>query len=313
MAVQKYDIPRPEDEGGGFEARYWSPHNSPVLNDRGELVYIVHRVEDVTEYVRLQAHGSEMEAEILRRSKELQDANEKLRSANDAKNEFLSRVSHELRTPLTAIMGFGELLSLSDLDKQKQDWAQLILRAGRHLTALVDDVLEISRIEAGQLAISLGPVELDVLLSDVLALVRPLADARRVTIFPPEIHARSAYVLADKQRLKQVLINLLSNAVKYTATREKALIIVEAAPGDREVVISVSDNGVGFDMEYKDKLFGVFQRLHGADEFEGTGIGLATVRRIIARHGGETFAEGVLDGGATFSFSIPASGTAAEA
>jgi PAS domain S-box-containing protein len=317
MAVQKYDIRRPDAEGGGFEARYWSPHNSPVLNDRGELVYIVHRVEDVTEYVRLQAHGSEMEAEILRRSKELQDTNEKLRSANDAKNEFLSRVSHELRTPLTAIMGFGELLSLSDIDKQKQDWAQLILRAGRHLTALVDEVLEISRIEAGQLAISLGPVELEELLSDALGLVRPLADARRVTIFPPQIQARSAYVLADKQRLKQVLINLLSNAVKYNRKGGEVRVTV-ADNAEGGLRISVSDSGKGIPPESIEKLFVPFERLDAqAAGIEGTGLGLALSRSLAEAMRGTIGVESTPGEGSTFWVDLrrgePAAVVAAEA
>ncbi|HET7856702.1 MAG TPA: histidine kinase dimerization/phospho-acceptor domain-containing protein, partial [Gaiellaceae bacterium] len=128
MAVQKYDIRRPVDEGGGFEERYWSPLNSPVLDERGELAHIVHRVVDITEFVRLKEHDTEqealtaelrertarMETEILQRSKELHETNKELRAANAAKNEFLSRMSHELRTPLAAISGFSELLTLSD-------------------------------------------------------------------------------------------------------------------------------------------------------------------------------------------------------
>jgi signal transduction histidine kinase len=142
MSVQKYDIRRPDDEGGGFEVRYWSPHNSPVLDARGHLAYIVHRVEDVTEYVRLEERGSEQEQEILRRSAELQEANTELRRASTAKNDFLSRMSHELRTPLAAIGGFGELLTLAELDAEHVEWATLIVKASKHLTALVDDVLD---------------------------------------------------------------------------------------------------------------------------------------------------------------------------
>src|SRR5262245_48695798 len=114
MAVQKYDIQRPAEEGGGFEERYWSPRNMPVVDDQGELAYIIHRVQDVTEYVRLTERGTEQEAEIFLRTQELQRLNKELRGANLAKNDFLSRMSHELRTPLAAIMGFSELLELAD-------------------------------------------------------------------------------------------------------------------------------------------------------------------------------------------------------
>src|SRR5262249_54474828 len=137
MAVQQYDIRRPAEEGGGFEVRYWSPVNAPVLDGRNQLRYIVHQVEDVTEFVHLQEHGAEQEAvtsqlrertarmerEIVARSRELQRANEALRAANLAKNEFLSRMSHELRTPLAAISGFSELLTLSDIPEDKRPWA----------------------------------------------------------------------------------------------------------------------------------------------------------------------------------------------
>jgi PAS domain-containing protein len=142
MAVQKYDIRRPESEGGGFEERYWSPLNSPVLDERGQLAYIVHRVEDITEFVRLKEHDTKqealtaelrertarMETEILQRSRELHETNRELRAANAAKNEFLSRMSHELRTPLAAISGFSELLTLSDLDDDKREQVQMIFR-----------------------------------------------------------------------------------------------------------------------------------------------------------------------------------------
>jgi signal transduction histidine kinase len=138
MAVQQYDIRRPDAEGGGFEVRHWSPLNTPVLGADGELVYIIHRVEDVTEFVRLQERGSEqqqrnarMEAEILQRSKELQEANRKLRAANAAKSEFLSRMSHELRTPLNAILGFAQLLELDELTDEQRDSLDHIMSGGR--------------------------------------------------------------------------------------------------------------------------------------------------------------------------------------
>jgi signal transduction histidine kinase len=147
MAVQKYDIRRPPEDGGGFAVRYWSPANTPVLDDLRRLRYIIHQVSDVTGFVHaqqregeheaiageLRARAEQMQSEILRRSAELQEMNQQLRAANEAKNEFLSRTSHELRTPLTAILGFSELLTLSDENAQHREWSTAILKAGQHL------------------------------------------------------------------------------------------------------------------------------------------------------------------------------------
>src|SRR3954447_9348127 len=215
MAVQQYDIRRPEEEGGRFEERFWSSKNIPVPDEMGELAYIIHRVQDVTAFVRLTERGTEQEAEIFLRTQELQKLNAQLQAADRARNEFLSRMSHELRTPLAAIMGFSELFALADLDEQKSEWAATILRAGRHLLQLVDEVLDISRIEAGELSISVEPVAIAPLLADAIELIQPLAEGRRVTLHPPAIQDGSGYARADTQRLKQVMINLLSNAVKY--------------------------------------------------------------------------------------------------
>jgi signal transduction histidine kinase/ActR/RegA family two-component response regulator len=301
MAVQKYDIRRPPEEGGGFEVRYWSPVNSPVLDERRRVAYIIHRVEDVTEFVRLKELGVEqealtselraqaerMEAEIMRRSLELQDVNQQLRAANEAKNEFLSRMSHELRTPLAAIMGFSELLSLSDLDEDKQRWVAMMVTAGNHLLSLVNEVLDISRIESGQLSISLEPVTLVAVLDEALELVRPLADGEQVVIHPPVVSAGSGYVLADNQRLKQVLINLLANAIKYNRRGGEVRIAVEAQGPDR-VRVRVEDTGEGIAEASLSRLFVPFERLDAAASgVEGTGLGLALSRTLVEAMGGQ--------------------------
>ena len=160
MATQKYDIRRPD---GSFEVRYWSPVNSPVLDASGKLAYIIHRVEDVSALV---------------------EVNDQLKAANLAKDEFLSRMSHELRTPLTAVSGFSELLTLAELEPRQREWAGLIRSASQHLSRLIDDVLDISRIAAGQLSMSLEPVALGPLLHDVVELLRPLAGRNDVTLEP---------------------------------------------------------------------------------------------------------------------------------
>jgi signal transduction histidine kinase/ActR/RegA family two-component response regulator len=314
MAVQKYDIRRPPEQGGGFEARYWSPLNTPVLDGDGGLAYIIHRVEDVTEFVRMQEtenrqeavttelreRTSKMEAEILRRSQELQRANKALRAAGEAKNEFLSRVSHELRTPLTAIMGFGELLGMAELDSQKARWVSMIRRASDHLLGLVNDVLDISRIESGQFSISPEPVPVRPLLDEAFDLMRPLAERHEVELVPPPSLAGVGYVIADSQRLKQVVINLLSNAIKYNRPGGTARVSVTPAAEDR-IRISVADTGPGIDEAALPRLFVPFDRLGAAGTgIEGTGLGLSLSRNLVEAMGGTLGVRSALGAGSTF-------------
>jgi signal transduction histidine kinase len=303
MAVQKYDIKRPQEEGGGFEERYWSPKNTPVVDEAGELAYIIHRVEDVTEFVHLTERGTEQEAEIFLRGQELQRLNKELESANQAKNEFLSRMSHELRTPLAAIMGFSELLALSDLDERRQEWAGTILKAGQHLVRLVDEVLDISRIEAGELALSLGPVEIAGLLEDAVELVQPLADGRGIALQRPRISDGSGYVRADSQSLKQVLINLLSNAVKYNREGGEVRVSVYAVGSDR-MRIAVADTGPGIARESLTKLFTPFERLNAGSDVQGTGLGLALSRSLVEAMGGSIEVESTPGEGSTFTVEL---------
>jgi signal transduction histidine kinase/ActR/RegA family two-component response regulator len=319
MAVQKHSVRRPEAAGGGFEVRYWSPVNSPVPGPRGAL-YILHRVQNVTEYVRraeeqteeqgqtagLRQRAQHMEAEILARSGELRDANAALQAANDAKNEFLSRVSHELRTPLNAVLGFGELLSLGDITSEHSEWVTMILKAGRHLLHLLDDVLDISRIEAGHLSLSLEAVPVADVVADALDLVRPLASARSVRLAPTPAMPASQYVLADHQRLRQVLLNLLSNAVKYNRPAGAVTTAVQPVPGGR-VRISVTDTGHGISQHALGKLFTPFERLDAARTgIEGTGLGLALSRHLIQTMGGTAGVTSTLGMGSTFWVELPA-------
>jgi PAS domain S-box-containing protein len=310
MAVQKYDVQRPAEEGGGFEARYWSPVNSPVTDEHKRLRYIIHRVEDVTEFVRAQERAvasgelekrtERMEAEIVRRTVELQDANTRLRAANEAKDEFLSRMSHELRTPLAAVIGFSELLELGGPEEQQRRWTGQIHSAGKHLLTLVDEVLDISRIESGQLSISLEPVAVAPLLQDALELMAPLAESRRVTILPPVLPPRTGYVLADRQRLKQVVINLISNAIKYNREEGDVSIAVDAS-SDERVRISVSDTGAGIRADLLPKLFQPFERLDAAAAgIEGTGLGLALSRALVEAMGGKLGVDSTTGAGSTF-------------
>jgi signal transduction histidine kinase len=303
MAIGKYDIPRPEEEGGGFEKRFWSPKNLPVLDESGQLVYIIHRVEDVTEFVRLMDKRTEQEVEIYLRTQELQQLNEQLQAADQAKNEFLSRMSHELRTPLAAIMGFSELFALADLDEKKNEWAATLLRAGKHLLQLVDEVLDISRIEAGELSISVEPVAVQPLLADAMEMIQPMAEGRRVTIHKPDVGDGSRYVRADTQRLKQVLINLLSNAVKYN--REGGEVEISAVrTGSDQVRIGVKDTGPGIDPDSFEKLFTPFERLDAGADVQGTGLGLALSRSLVEAMQGSLTVSSAPGEGSTFTVEL---------
>ncbi len=294
MAVQKYDIRRPGTGGEVFEVRYWSPVNVPILGPDGKLTHIIHRVQDVTDYVMLQERQAEdeqltqalrtrtrqMEAEILARSRELQDANEALRAANEAKNDFLSRVSHELRTPMNTILGFGELLGLGELTGEQSDWVTMMLKAARHLLLLLDDVLDISRMEARNLSLSMEAVPVQALIADTLQLVGPLSIARGVQLSPVP-PAAGRHIYADHQRARQVLLNLLSNAIKYNHPGGRVTVTARDQPGDR-LRISVSDTGRGISEDGIGRLFTPFERLDaGLAGIEGTGLGLALSRQLV--------------------------------
>jgi signal transduction histidine kinase/FixJ family two-component response regulator len=313
MAVQKYDIRRPGTDGAEFEVRYWSPVNTPVLGPGGKLTHIIHRVQDVTDYVTLQqrqAEGQEltqvlqtrarqMEAEILARAQELQTANAALRAANEAKNDFLSRVSHELRTPMNAILGFGELLGLGDITAEHQEWVTMMLKAGRHLLLLLDDVLDISRMEGRNLSLSMEAVPVQRLLADALELARPLSTARGVHLDPVP-PAGGQHVHADHQRARQVLLNLLSNAIKYNHPGGKVTITTSEQPGE-QLRISVTDTGRGITEQDISRLFTPFERLDAAQAgIEGTGLGLALSRQLVQAMGGTMGVTSTLGQGSVF-------------
>jgi light-regulated signal transduction histidine kinase (bacteriophytochrome) len=212
-------------------------------------------------------------------------------------------VSHDLRAPLRHITGFAMMLeqsAASTLSTEARRHLKGISEAATRMGQLIDDLLSFSRVGRAQLARS--PIDLNQLLRDARQEVAADLNGRQVTWRLHELPV----VEGDPSMLRLVLVNLLSNALKYSAPRPHAEIEVGTEPnGHGEAVIFVRDNGVGFDMQYADKLFGVFQRLHSSDEFEGTGIGLANVRRIVQRHGGRTWAQGGIDAGATFYFTLP--------
>jgi len=485
MAVQKYDIPRPESQGGGFEERHWSPVNSPVLDAAGAVSYIIHRVEDVTELVRLteatsretrvadalRTKAAAMEAEILRRAQQLQLANEELRQredvlerfftlsvdmlaiasvdgyfkrlspafdilgysrdellrqpflelvhpddrvatvteverlargvttigfenryrcrdgsyrwlawstspdasgnlyavardvtdqkrteeqlrkavavaeqanreleaqqnellaqgeellaqgreleqknraverANRLKSEFLANMSHELRTPLNSIIGFSDLL-LTDPEEapnpRRRRQLQDILHSGHHLLSLINDILDLSKIEAGEMRIECERVGAQAALDEALVFINPIANAKSCTL--RQLGRTDGVVLADRGRLRQVLLNLLSNAVKFGP--EGSAISVEAIVRERHVEFAVRDQGPGIAETLLPRLFEPF--VQGESPFvkrhQGTGLGLAISKRLVEMQGGAVWLERTEGGGSCFRFTIPRAG-----
>ena len=244
----------------------------------------------------LQGSRAQLEERVRERTAELTAVNQELEA-------FSYSVSHDLRAPLRHVSGFVSLLDEhagSVLDAQAHRYLATIATASARMGQLIDDLLTFSRMSRA--ALTKHATSLDALVREAQGEVTSQVNGRDIAW---TIHALPE-VDADRSMLRMVLVNLLSNAVKYTATRPQARIEVGVAGGDEpETIIFVRDNGVGFDMQYAHKLFGVFQRLHRAEDFEGTGIGLANVRRIVQRHGGRTWAEGAVDQGATFYITLP--------
>lgn len=247
------------------------------------------------------AERQRAELEIRTLNQDLQTHAAQLESANQELEAFSYSVSHDLRAPLRHISGFVELLGKQDnaQDPKASRYLKFIADSARQMGTLVDDLLSFSRMSRTEM--HLGQVDLKQLTAEIHADLAASCAKRSIAWRVGDLPC----VQGDAAMLRLALVNLLSNAVKYTSTRPEAKIEISCTPGQEEHIIAVRDNGVGFDMKYLDKLFGVFQRLHHADEFEGTGIGLANVRRIIHRHGGRTWAEGKPDQGATFYFSLP--------
>ncbi|HEX8490680.1 MAG TPA: PAS domain S-box protein [Chthoniobacterales bacterium] len=237
--------------------------------------------------------------------KALREAKEEADRANHAKSDFLSRMSHELRTPLNSILGFGQLLDRQSPSETQRPRIRYILSAGRHLLNLINEVLDISRIEAGNLQLSLEPVCVEEAISEALDLMRPLAAERSIGVAPTSPLDKATYVLADRQRLKQVLLNLLSNAVKYTSRRGSVTVSFNDS-GNGATRILVRDTGAGIPVDKLARLFTPFDRL-GAEQstVEGTGLGLALCQRLVQAMQGSIGVNSTLGTGSTFWLELP--------
>lgn len=294
LYVTEYRLRRHDGQYRSFAVR-----GVPLQNADGSIYEWVGYCADITE--RKQAEdeirrlNEELEQRVIERTAQLKDANKELEA-------FAYSVSHDLRAPLRHIGGFVELLLINSqekLDEKGLHYLRVISDSAGQMAKLIDDILSFSRMgRAEMMKIS---VRLDKLALEAIKILQNEAQGRDIVwdIKPLPV------VKGDAGMLQTVLTNLLSNALKYTRPKKQAVIEIGSIPSENETTVYVKDNGVGFDMKYENKLFSLFQRLHRVEEFEGTGVGLANVRRIIHRHGGRTWAEGAVDKGATFYFSLP--------
>jgi PAS domain S-box-containing protein len=265
-------------------------------DEQGQAVAILETNNDITQRKRREDEIQSLNRELAKGSAELEAINKELEA-------FAYSVSHDLRAPLRHMAGYTELLQKKAspvVDEKSIHYMAMILDASKRMGNLIDDLLAFSRIGRAETQKTL--VSLSQLVKEAIAEVRQDTEARHIEWKVgalPELYG-------DRSMLKLVIVNLISNAIKFTRTRPLASIEIGCSwESVNEPIVFVKDNGVGFDMKYVDKLFGVFQRLHQSDAFEGTGIGLATVQRIMHRHGGKVWAEGLIDRGATFYFSAP--------
>lgn len=277
-----------------FVASRWSlrrdEHQRPAA--------ILETNNDITDRKRREKEISTLNQELGKRTVELEAINKELEA-------FAYSISHDLRAPLRHMAGFTELLQKNAapvLNDRNKRYVSMVLESAQRMGTLIDDLLAFSRISRAETRMTV--VNLHQLAQEALAEVRLEAGKRDIAWTVGELPAS----YGDRSMLRLVMVNLVANAVKFTRTRARAEIEIGCRGAENgRIVLFVRDNGVGFDMRYVNKLFGVFQRLHPPEAFEGTGIGLATVQRIIHRHGGRVWAESVLDEGATFYFSLSAS------
>jgi PAS domain S-box-containing protein len=256
-------------------------------DERGRPTHSLGHALDITERKSAEEAMLQARAEAVR--------------ANQAKSEFLSRMSHELRTPLNAILGFAQLLQMGALDREQHDNVEHILRGGRHLLSLINEILDLTRLESGRLlAMSPEPVVVGEVVQECLDLIAPMATEKQIEFQAGEAVAATQAVLADRQRFKQVILNLLSNAVKYNRSGGSVVVTVaEAATG--RVQISVTDTGPGISEDERSRLFRPFERLQAEQmRVEGTGLGLALSKRLVEAMGGTIGVESTVGVGSTF-------------
>ena len=294
------DIPEQRIDSLHRGTRILHTMKMPILDERGEPKFLLGIAVDITANKLAEQAIRELNAELRDKAAQLEVTNKELES-------FSYSVSHDLRAPLRAIDGFAQMMQedyQERLDAEGKRYLSVIRQNSTRMGALIDDLLEFSRL--GRQPVALGEVNVDALVREVVEEVLNSRAERGAAAAAPQIEVGPLPAAhGDRGLLRQVWTNLIANAVKYSGKVQRPFIQVSGSEAGAENHYSVRDNGVGFNMQYAEQLFRVFQRLHRADEFGGTGVGLAIVHRIVTRHGGRVWAEGVVDNGAMFSFSLP--------
>jgi len=270
-----------------------------IYNDQGEVLYLEGYIEDISDRKAaeegIKKMNDELELHVQERTAQLEAANKELEA-------FSYSVSHDLRAPLRAIDGFTRILFedyLPLFDEEGKRVCSVIQENAIRMGQLIDDLLALSRLNRADL--HLTRINMEHLAKVVYAELTNAEDKKRINMVITSFHP----AFGDQVLVRQVIVNLIGNAIKFSSHRNPAVITLSSELQHEMVVYSIKDNGAGFDMKYSDKLFGAFQRLHSIKEFDGTGIGLAIVQRIIHRHGGKVWSEGEVDKGASFYFSLP--------
>lgn len=318
MSVQKYDVRRPDSKEGAFEERYWSPHNAPVLDKDGKIAYIIHRVEDVTEYVKLKQHRNEqlkanetlrvradkMESEIFLRAQEVAEANRKLRETDQIKTNFFANVSHELRTPLTLILGpVTKLLASGGLQEEQAHDLEIVRRNAQLLLKQVNDLLDIAKLDAGKLELNYTRIDAVQAMRLLASHFEPLAKDRDIDFSIQA--AASFFIEADANKLQRILLNLLSNAFKFTPSGGQIKLVLEKA--ENTALFQVIDSGPGIPKAFRKTIFERFRQMEGSSRriAGGTGLGLSIVKEFVELHHGSIRVDDNPQGGSHFTASLP--------
>jgi signal transduction histidine kinase len=332
MPIQKYDIKKSGTEKEEFEERFWSPVNSPIMGSDGAVKYIVHKVEDVTEFVRLERKGMEqmsltedlrsqtisMGIEISKRGRELKETNIALNDANESltkktnelkrsNNElslFASTAAHDIKAPFRSVGAFLEIIKTS-LNGQLKDpnilsYFDRISKARARIASLLDDLLKYAKVTEQE--VSFAKVDVSTVLADALKNLEYVIAETKGRV---EVRCEMLSVLGDPVQIGQVFQNIIANGIKFHREGVAPEIIVSCEKKGQYAEFSIKDNGIGIGDKYFDKIFEVFQRLHNQDEYEGTGLGLSICKRIIEKHDGQIWIKSAEGEGSEFIFTLP--------